>query len=289
MSFTILDIPESHADLVAWLEEQLLGLDLADVVAGIEVFGGDDEDAGDVLAKDRLATVLEQGLGALDEAVVRSLLKRPRTLLSLQESVLVDGGDYWRGHGESADMRQATDRVWESVRSSTTQPGARPSHTGGGATERRSPWTRVLSIAVAVMIGLFGWWQFQQSQPTPSGWGWEKPGALAQDLSAEDYLQQLADGAGDWFKKRPEDEPGLRKRLRQFRNGCDTLLKAPHTPLAAADREWLNERCRAWRDKIDGHIAALDAGTPPLEVRETTDETINKLVAALKGRAASVG
>jgi hypothetical protein len=131
-----------------------------------------------------------------------------------------------------------------------------------------------------VLVAVMAFW------PTPPkpGWGWDRPGALAVDLNAPEYLNHLADGANEWFKKRPETRQDLEQRLREFRRGCDTLIAAPHPQLSDADRDWLVERCRVWSGKLDQHVADLQTGTELTRVRDAADETIRKLIQALRDR-----
>jgi hypothetical protein len=290
MSFVVLDIPDQPAELAPWLERHLVGLELADVIAGIEALGGRSAN-GTTLAQllgDRRAAVLERGLSALSREQLQALLRQPRRLLELQELVLRDGGAYWRNLPLSADHRRIVDNAWtvvESGLSSAPQPAT--ASAPGGIAQRRVPWA-AFSIAAALLIGLFGWWQFQQSRGPTSGWGFDKPGVLAAEMPARDYLNSLADAAGEWFNKHPSRVEGLTKRLTEFRHGCDTLLAAPHPQLAAADREWLLDRCRVWAGKLDGHIADLNSGKDLETVRGEADATINKLIAALRERAGMV-
>jgi hypothetical protein len=109
-----------------------------------------------------------------------------------------------------------------------------------------------------------------------------------QDVSADRYLNGLADAAEDWFKKRPEKPADLARRLNEFRQGCSTLILAPHQPLAAKDRQWLVDKCRAWAVKLDRHLTDVEAGKDVLQVRREADETVEKLIAALRTRAAEV-
>jgi len=99
------------------------------------------------------------------------------------------------------------------------------------------------------------------------------------------YLDRLADAAGEWFKKRPDDPNALARRIGEFRQGCSVLILSPHKPLAAQDRAWLVEKCRAWAAKLDAHLAALEGGASAAQVRDEADATINKLIAALRERA----
>jgi hypothetical protein len=45
------------------------------------------------------------------------------------------------------------------------------------------------------------------------------------------------------------------------------------------------ERCKAWRDTLAAHVAELDGGAAPLEVRSASDESIESLAKALHSRA----
>ena len=118
--------------------------------------------------------------------------------------------------------------------------------------------------------------------------GLEPPGALADDLPPGVYLDRLADAAGEWFKKRPDDPIALARRIGEFRQGCSVLILSPHKPLSAQDRAWLVEKCRAWAAKLDAHLAALEGGASAAKVRDDADATINKLIEALRDRAKSL-
>jgi hypothetical protein len=95
----------------------------------------------------------------------------------------------------------------------------------------------------------------------------------------------LAAASQEWFKKRPETALELARRIGQFRQGCSTLIVAEHKPLPEDDRKWLRERCRAWAEKFDRHLAALEAGEDVEKVREAMDATVNQLTKALRDRA----
>ncbi|MFV0446033.1 MAG: hypothetical protein ACK5Q5_20850 [Planctomycetaceae bacterium] len=291
MSFTVLDLPDSNAELAGWLERQLVGLDLGDVVAGLLAFrpATSDEPSLDSILSGSQSDLFEQGLGVLSDTQRQSLLRYPRRLLELQERVLLQGGSYWRQLPVTTEHQQQVQAIQTRLQETIAPASSRSTAIGGGTALRRSPWAKVLTAAAVLMVGLFGWWQLQPRPTAPSGWGWDRPGALASNLSAPEYLRLLSDGANDWFKKRPDDAAALKTRLEQFRHGCDTLLKAPHTPLAEADRDWLLERCRVWRGKIDEHIVALELGVPVSDVRDEADSTVNKLLTALRDRAAMLG
>src|SRR6185437_7969050 len=50
-------------------------------------------------------------------------------------------------------------------------------------------------------------------------WGWAKPGALPEKATREEYLNNLASEAQEWFKKKPDDPQALAQRIAQFRQG----------------------------------------------------------------------
>ena len=115
-------------------------------------------------------------------------------------------------------------------------------------------------------------------------WGWNRSGTFASDVTAEKYLDRLADRADEW-STRPHDTPDqLRRDLTDFRRACVTLLEAPHDRLPPAQREELLKRCRKWRDKFDTQLAALEAGRNANDIRQEADKTVGNLVTALRQR-----
>lgn len=345
MSLFAMDMPETHAELVDWLEQHLVGLDLASLVAELTAIHGrteTEESLGDLLGT-QIPDVIESGLTVLDTKQVRSLVRHPNQLLDLQELVLATGSPHWsKRMNDAADdhFERIADTGWRRVKLAISPPAGtfeddganRKSSldtvTGDSATQVSVPtlrmadqlrsgkvttrshsvWRYVLAAAAMLMLGVFGLQQagvlnlainpgeqqVAQNDPpaqpvvAPTGWGWDKPGAIPNEGPADAYLTQLASAANDWFKKRPEDATGLKTRITQFRDGCSTLIDSPHEPLEAEDREWLVEKCKAWRGKLDEQLAAIDAGTDPLTVRESTDEIVNKLMTALRNRAEEV-
>lgn len=141
----------------------------------------------------------------------------------------------------------------------------------------------VSGIAAVLLVGIISW----ISQPTvPPGWGFNRAGALVQELPADAYLNHLADAANEWFDKRPETEKALAFRLKQFINGCQSLIDAEHTQLTEEDRDWLRERCIVWKANLEGQLADLNSGSKTTEaIREQSDATIKQMMQALHTRA----
>lgn len=285
----MLDIPDDEADLAPWLERELVGLHLRDLVLELEALCADRNESIDLdsLLGDRTADVLEHGLGRLAPQTLRTLLQNPASLLQLQERVLVDGSDYWQNVERSAEHRQMADAGWERLAGELSETAPAVAAEPGRPHERPRTTLAWLTLAAAalllVSVSLWRW-----PQPQGAGWGWQQPGALAVDVSAAEYLRHLAGLAEEWFNQRPVTPPELAQRILEFRAGCSKLILSEHEPLPPEDRAWLRERCRAWAKKLDAQVAALETGAEPELIRQKTDETIRKLIDALRKRADSL-
>jgi hypothetical protein len=298
MKLTALEIPEDPRDLPHWLERQLVGLDLADLVAELEAVHGSEaarDEPGDLdaLLGDRRDAVLERGLSAVPSETLRRLLRRPRLLLDLQERMLISGGDHWRNLVEaSEDLRTPFERGRHRLVGITGRPThedrdePRTLRAPGWASSSRLRWAVSLAAAASVLVGSFLYfWGRPKQVEVASGWGWSRPGALPEDGTASVYLNRLADAAEDWFKTRPDEPAALARRIGEFRQGCEVLLQAEHRPLSVVDRDWLVTKCRAWAARLDAHLAALQGGEPVLKVRDEADRTVRQLIDALRQRA----
>ena len=297
MNLHALDIPEDVAQLPHWLEDHLLGLDLAELVAELSAIRNGTPATGrsleDVLGRS-LPRVLSDGLSVLPPPLLRELLSEPCLLLDLQERIFLEGGHYWEtraahGNGMELMVARGRERLRKFIANGKTAPTTVSARVAPGTRWYRHPLSVCIGTAAAVLAAVVFWPPFPQANaPVAAGWGWEKPGALQQDVSAAEYLNGLAEAADDWFKKRPATPQALATRIAEFRQGCSTLILAEHRPLAPEDRQWLVEKCRAWAGKLDQHLAAVEAGRDVLEVRNEADETIRRLITALKTRATEV-
>lgn len=294
-----LDIPETQRELVAWLESHLLGMQLGDLVSELQaVHGlggltssarpGQDAPSLEQVCGGKLTNVLQYGLGTLEVDRLRQLLQHPQLLLSLQDEIVQHGGEHWMQRPLRREEELALASQWKLLESVMSPPIVAPA---APAAQRgwfgRAAIAAVLSAAATLTVAFS--LRDRLIPPPAPGWGWEKPGALAVNLPPREYLNHLADAAQDWFKKTPENAPDLARRVAQFRQGCSTLILAEHAALAPADRDWLRERCRVWATKLDGHLAAIEAGDDVATVRAAADETVNKLIKAIRDRAREVG
>lgn len=293
MKLHALDIPESHADRVAWLERLIAGPELGDVAAELAVVHGAATNGQtlDGLLGGAKQAVIDKGLAALPEPAFQQLLGHPTLLLQLQERVLAAASPYWdKLLGRHDEVVTRSRRIAARTLSAIGALDEARTPPPSGGSWLTHPLLVCLVTAAAVAGILFG---VQPWQPTPTpvaaGWGWSKPGAINATLTPHDYLRSLAVAAEDWFKKRPDDAAGVALRIAQFRQGCSQLILAEHRPLAPEDKVWLVERCQAWAKKLDDHLAAVESGRAPAEVRAEADVTIKKLVDAINTRAATLG
>ncbi|MBT4863886.1 MAG: hypothetical protein HON53_02035 [Planctomycetaceae bacterium] len=299
MSLHSVNIPGETADLADWLEEHLLGLELAALVAELlavsPVEAQPPPTLDDVFGED-LSRVLDVGLSAVPPDRLRVLLRQPQLLLNLQERILIDGGDYWREQSSNRDdVQDLAESGWHSLSAALRHPASPRSQRRQVTLQmgwRRRPWIVSLATASCLLVAVFTWDAFLRPQPASvaSGWGWNPSDALPQDVPADVYFTRLADGADEWFKKRPETAKDLALRISQFRQGCSTLILADHRPLSAEDSKWLIGKCREWAVKLDQYLAAAEADDPNVqEIREQTDETVHKLIQALRMRGKGAG
>ena len=293
MKLTSLSLPIDPAERPAWLEAQLVGAELRNLVLELETIRGPRStttslpNLADVLGSKR-TVILRNGLAGLSPQEVASLLQNPRLLLDLQEAVLCEGGPYWQHLVQTSEPRLDTNTQWEriSARLDNTNP-ASPSPVAKVAGQSSSPagnkyTLRWLAGLAACAVVAFTLW----TRPNGPTWGFDRSGILTANVSGQEYLESLASAAGDWFNKRPSDSPAVATRLREFIHGCDTLIQAPHSQLSPNDRAWLVERCRTWKATLETQLANLEAHrTSPADTLSAADATIRKLQTALQERA----
>ena len=293
MTLDAFEIPDDPAALATWVERQLTGLNLAAVASELTAVHGPADSGGSVrdVLGDNLHRVLQSGLGTVPAKDVQKLLVEPALLLEMHGIISAQGGEYWDRIGRSLPevdahvergRRQLKQFLANEAPTTSSIRSAVPR--GARVSWYRRPMFVSLATAASVLLVVFLW---QLSAPKPLGvrWGWNRPESMAANATPSHYLNGLADAADEWFNKRPDHAADLARRLNEFRQGCSTLILAQHQPLAAKDREWLVEKCRAWAAKLDKHLTDLEAGQEPLKVRAEADETVQRLIQALRDRA----
>jgi hypothetical protein len=299
MTLQVLDIPEDVGQLAEWLETKLLGLELGELVAELSAVHPDTAAAADSLEEvlgDQVERILVGGLKALPPESVRQFLVRPRLLLELQERVFVEGGRSWeRVAAPAPEVEELIERGWRGLEEKlgNTETAAEEEPATLPLPRKVSwfarPWLVSLATAAAVLVGILVYQHYVPPAGTANlnAWGWNRPGALRQNVSAGEYLDRLADEAEEWFTHRPEgDDPvALARSLAELREGCSVLILSGHDPLPKATRDELVKRCRKWAGQFDAQLAALEDGKDIGEVRKQTDATVRKLTAWLREEA----
>ena len=291
MTVLILNMPDDEQRIPAWIEDQIVGTDLRTIVSELATIHGSGEASlslDDVLGEARSA-VLAGGLSELAKPQWQSLLTHPQLLLDLQEEVAVAGGNFWHERATTnTAASKKIERTWAHL-ANEFQPAARREDrfsTGEAAstTQRKRASAIVAAASILAAACLLVWFGTQPAGPPPA-WGWQDSEILSQDVTAPDYLQNLATAANDWFNRRPATADELAIRIGQFRSGCSLVMLSEHWPLADEDRRWLVDRCRVWATKLDDSLARLEAGGEVNDVRAEVDKTVARLVKALQTRA----
>ncbi|TWT92407.1 hypothetical protein [Stieleria varia] len=294
MTIRCFELPSEIADWPDWLDRQLVGDAVAQLADEFRVAGGEttaETVALDQLIGDRRSELLARGTIALSETQLRTLIRHPDLLIELQELVLIEGGAHWLNLSADASHADEARGQWQSIRlladatqtkvdgSEHLQQGVHRDTPRDGSTV---PWMPLLAVAAALLLAVGWWFGIRETGP---GWGFDNQELLSAKVQPQQYMTLLADAADDWYNKRPDTSEALAKRLEQYSQGCQILLEAPHEQLAQADREWLLERCAAWKGKIDDLRAEVIAGEKEFSVAlADADQIIDKLETALRER-----
>jgi hypothetical protein len=289
MNLVVATIPEDPVELAGWLERRLVGLELDGLVAELTAIhkpAGSGLSVRELLGP-KLDQVRSSGLSCLSRDQLRHLLTRPALLLDLQEEILSKGGLYWDqiAHTLPAVYLKVERGRRRLPDAAGMRPTVRPAESGASTPWYRQTWLACLATAAGVLLCVGVWMLNRPAATTVTAWGWERPCAIKDDATASAYLDNLADGAEEWFKKRPDDDQALAQRIGEMRQGCSRLIRSPHRPLSAKDKEWLVERCKAWAKDFDKALAALEDGKPVEDVRGMVDNTVERLTKALRDRA----
>jgi hypothetical protein len=270
MKFHAIDMPDEPAQLAAWLERRLTGPDLAALADELTAFrqaSNGSAPAVRELLGEWQEPVLAGGLKLAPPDVVRRLLSWPERLLDLQELVFMQGGRYWdRLLDSDTDIPNCVQRSKQQLSAALPLAGQTGQPIAGRIaaplqkpSRRRFAWVAGVAAAAAAVVAAVGISRTFPPVSTPTttlasspevAWGWNRPGALDQSGSAPQYLNRIADGAQEWFDKRPDDPEGVKQRLKDLYQGCGLVVLAEHRPLSDEDRGWLTDKCRQWAAKM---------------------------------------
>jgi hypothetical protein len=287
MKLLLATLPDKPDALAGWLERHLAGPALGELAAELTAVHGSRPAPADArgLLGEGLGDVLQHGLSALPAATLRTFLRHPALLFELQEIVLTEGGPYWDRLLTDAEVRRAAERTGRRLRVSLGLDAPPPPGKHVRLRFYRRPWLVGLATAAAVLAAVY----FGRAYLEGLGrWGWERPGLAAKGETPSAYLTALADAAAEWRERPKDDRDSFTRTLREMRDGCTRLLAADHPALGAPDRDWLAGKCRDWGGKLDRHLTDLQTGKDWQAVRAEADETVEKLIKALRERGAQV-
>ena len=295
MSLELLEIPDDVLHWPGWLERQLVGLHLRDLVTQLKLIS-DNRPSPTIeeVCGEQLEQLFQNGLVVLSARQIGRLLEHPDLLLELQERVLLEGSSYWQQvprsdeHLALVESQRLNIEVNLQASANHTTLRKTPDDVYKSLTTRvpRRTW-HILAVAALLMLVLGVTWLRMQRTP----WGFERQDVLAAKVTDGAYFTLLAEAAGEWFLKRPEDTPALVRRLKDYERGCQTLSASTLTQLSRPDdRSFLIAKCGDWLTKIRSFRSDLESGTKTFEqVLTETDEAIRNMQSALRDRAALTG
>ncbi|WP_298859044.1 hypothetical protein [uncultured Gimesia sp.] len=290
MNLAAFDLPEQTHELSDWLATQITGPNLSSIVAQLSAVHSDhDYDLTiEAICGEQWNSIIQNGFSELTQAQFQQLLTHPYLLMELQERLLLEGEEYWQKQFLNQNDDSEIQQTKLIIQGALQKPILDSEATQQAEDFKKVPYRKIFALgfvsAALIFVAVF----INQGPEAAPGWGWNRPGVLTADIPADQYLNGLADSANEWFKKPTDTKAALLTRLTQFRNGCETLINAPHPQLANVDRTWLINRCRAWADKLDNQIVALEKGADLKTADANADALIHKLVKALQTRAKQV-
>ncbi|MEI6233888.1 MAG: hypothetical protein WCT04_12595 [Planctomycetota bacterium] len=273
MNLIVASIPDGHDARALWLERQLTGLHLRELVSELTAVHGSHPNAttlDDVLLDCR-DNVLQKGLVHMPAAQFRALFAHPALMFELQDLVFVEGGSYWQSLPLENDHNRSVKDGWNALKKATTRTTkiVRPSFY-----RRPMFWC---SAAAVLLVSVLGIQHFRGPQ-----WGFNNAAIYSNDVAHADYVNRLSKAAGEWFDEKPADRVALAARIGEFKHGCEKLLVAEHAPLTPSERDELLKRCRNWIAQLDKLSGDLAAGRDEGAVRLNTDAIVEKLQTFLK-------
>jgi hypothetical protein len=285
MKLLLSELPETHEQTALWLERQIVGMELSQLVtelAAVHNATRPRESVRSILSGE-LNRVLQEGLRCLPQEKFRQVLLQPFYLFELQELVFSYGGEYWRQKESETDLKQRVEADWRRLKAALP-PDTKPLP----LLPTRKPWL-IPSVAALLLGAILGFvacylWlngpdfppkpRQQTTVPPPvasTAWGWNKPDAVAPAATPKAYLERLATLAEEWKTVVPPADAPNRKlqlliRLLELRAGCTRLSETNH-PIPADQQKLLKAKAVKWCKKID----LLTTNTQDLEEQKLSE------------------
>lgn len=310
MSLRVLQIPDAIANWPAWLESELVGIQLYDLVQELELLSRTEPKTSSLdesLGESRQA-VLESGLGSLSPSQLRTLLRNPQQLIELQELVFVEGGDYWQSVPRSDSLQTIVNQQWHALASelfessvskdqtiepppivvaperdapavglsSDTNVDVRP-HSDSPLLGRRTVvWTALAALAACFLLTIIP--LFRSSEGAQF---FARASLQRSSLVGKDYLELVADTIRSDWNNQPSEPNGIRDQLIAIRDSCDVLLGSELGQLRPEVATELKTRCKKWQTKFNDALEQLASGADPNSVQAEANQIIRKLLEVL--------
>ena len=305
-------LPEDRAQWPAWLEQQLMGVELPKLCKQLVTLGGQHPAATTleaVLGAQRSA-VLQQGLqGNLNTQQLTKLLAQPALLLELQALILLEGGDFWTqvaplpantasveaarknvlpqlsiSPNKSGPMEEALRGKPSSVHASDHESLARPSDSLASGQPGRSTWLWLAALAATAAAVLLA--VMNPFRASPSGQFFAAQELQASAATPQAALVRMAQRVqADWKRDLASDQE-FQNQLVAFRDSCEYLIDGPLVKtLDGLPNEVIldiQQRCRNWQKQASDLIAKLKEGQPAATIRQEADALIDKLANKLR-------
>ena len=289
MTIRILTIPDDQTQWPGWLEQQLVGSHLRELIEELRIVQESDSSLsgnmplGEILTNKQMSGIADSGLASIGITSIQQLLGNPDALLDLQEHVLINGGSYWQAVPVDLELTASVERVRGNLSASCgdKQPAPKPNSVDGEVQQKtnRRLFAWLASAAAILLAGVVLW----RLQPHPSGHILGSPGLVANNTSsAAEYLQRIAAAGGQWFVQKPQDVASLISLLEDTSNDCQILINARHEALSPDQREWFVTKCLKWKGEFDATLAALKSGAITFDAAQSrANQTMEKLVKVL--------
>jgi len=317
MSVRILQIPDDVADWPDWLERELVGIHLYDLVEELEITSRKERKAkslDETLGESR-HEVLQRGLSALTPNQLHGLLRNPQHLLELQELMFVEGGGYWQQVPRSESQQKMAIDQWAplAAKLSASRQSAAPTiepppiiranerveplkrlpnqvdGLGRAETSPRSFGRRTLQFATLAVIAacvLFMVAPFFRTTKKESFFA--RASIQQSELVGQAYLEMLAETIRADWESRPKDSDEIFEQLIAFRDSCDVLLEDDLDQLRPEVAAELKTRCNKWRTKFDDALNQLATGADPEQVQADANQIVEQLLGVLSGLESAV-
>jgi hypothetical protein len=302
ISAPALCLPDDRSEWAAWLERQLVGLNLPKLCKQLITLGGTHPPqltVEEVLGVQR-AMVMQFGLqDQVSVQQLQQLLSQPALLLDLQAIILEEGSDYWIRVQPEPSISASVDSVRKKVMSSITASPERNrpidqaiTDAPGGSWEggkqvqvrraddwggdRTGSWYwlgALLATAAAILVVVMN-----LGNPQAEG-EFFAAAELRTRLSGENvgaYLNRVADRIqNDWKNKKD-----LKSGLIAFRDSCKWLntdsLDQALEGLTEPEMKGLKSRCAGWETKLTKLIEGLEEKADGVEIE--ADKLVAKMV-----------